>query len=490
MTTESWNTPTGVCNTSEPPAAGNCMSRQLHNRFPPGSIESRDLQHMLHPNTNLQLHHRTGPMVQERASGVYLWDNHGKQYLEGLAGLWCTALGYGEEELVRTAEEQLRKMSYGSTFLGRTHEPSVLLAEKLKAMAPFEAGRVFFGLSGSDANDSQVKLLWYYHNVIGQPRKKKIISRWHGYHGTTLGAGSLTGLAPFHRHFDLPLPGFLHTESPYHYRNARDGESQADYSTRLAGELEALIQREGPETVAAFIAEPVQGAGGVIVPPEGYFEKIQAVLDRYGIMLIDDEVICGFGRTGQAFGAQTFGMRPTTMTVAKALSSAYLPISAAVIPEFMYEPMIEASGEVGTFGHGYTYSGHPVCAAVALRTLELMEERRLFAHAALVGELFQDRLRALADHPLVGDTRGVGLLGGVELVADKRTGKPFESSLGVGATCSTHAHEAGLIVRNLGDVIALCPPLIISADQVDELFAKLGKALDETLQRVAGHLSG
>ena len=465
------------------------MGKALHNRFPPGSIESRDLQHMLHPITNLKLLHQSGPLVQERARGVYLWDNNGKQYLEGMAGLWCTALGYGEEELVRVAEDQLRKLSYGPTFVGKTNEPSVLLAEKLKAMAPMDAGRVFFGLSGSDANDTQAKLLWYYHNLVGQPDRKKIISRLRGYHGTSLAAGSLTGLPQFHRHFDLPLPGFLHTDSPYYYREALDGESESDFCDRLAASLETLIQREGPETIAAFIAEPVQGAGGVIVPPEGYFPGIQEVLDKYGIILIDDEVICGFGRTGRAFGAQTVDMRPTTMTVAKALSSAYLPISAVLLPEYMYEPMIEASGEVGTFGHGFTYSGHPVCAAVALRNLELMEEREIFAHAAAMGEVFQYRLRSLADHPLVGDARGVGLVGGVELVADKQTGQPFEPSQGVGQICAEHAHEGGLLTRPLGDTIALCPPLIISADQIDELFGKLETALDRTLEQVSDQLS-
>ena len=466
------------------------MSKALHKRFPPGSIESRDLQHMLHPITNLKLHHQAGPFMQARARGVYLWDNKGKQYLEGMAGLWCTALGYGEEELIRVAEDQLRKLSFGPTFVGKSNEPSVLLAEKLKAMAPFDAGRVFFGLSGSDANDTQAKLLWYYHNLIGQPQRKKIISRLRGYHGTSLAAGSLTGLPQFHSHFDLPLPGFLHTESPYYYRQALDGESETDFSGRLAGSLEALIRREGPETIAAFIAEPVQGAGGVIVPPEGYFPRIQEVLDKYGIILIDDEVICGFGRTGRAFGAQTFDMRPTTMSVAKALSSAYLPISAVLVPEYMYEPMIEASADVGTFGHGFTYSGHPVCAAVALRNLELMEEREIFAHAAAMGELFQYRLRALADHSLVGDVRGVGLMGGVELVADKRTGEPFESSLGVGLICTERAHEGGLLIRPLGDTVAICPPLIITGDQIDELFGKLESALDKTLEQVSDQMSG
>ena len=461
------------------------MNERLHNQFPPGSIESRDLRHLLHPNTNLKLYRQTGPMVLERARGIYVWDNQGRQLLDGLAGLWCTALGYGEEELIRAAEEQLRKLSYSPLFVGRTNEPSVLLAEKLKAMVPFDAGRVFFGLSGSDANDTQIKLIWYYHNLIGKPKKKKIISRWQGYHGTTIGAGSLTGLPSFHQNFDLPLPTVLHTGSPYYYRHARDGESETSFTDRLASDLDALIQREGPETIAAFIAEPVQGAGGVIVPPAGYFNKIQDVLDKYGILLIDDEVICGFGRTGYAFGAEAFDMRPATMSVAKSLTSAYLPLSAVLIPGFMYEPMIEASGAVGTFGHGYTYSGHPVCAAVALRTLELMEERDLYAHAADMSTRFQQRLRALVEHPLVGDARGVGLMGGIELVADKRTKARFEGSPGAGTLCSTFAEANGLLVRPLGDVIAICPPLIISADQVDELFDKLESALNQTLDRLS-----
>jgi 4-aminobutyrate--pyruvate transaminase len=457
------------------------MADLLHNQFPPDSLEAKDLEHLLHPTTNLKLHHEVGPTVHERAQGVYLWDNQGKQYLEGLAGLWCTALGYGEEELVRVATEQMRKLSYSQLFGSRTHEPSILLAEKLKSMAPFAAGRVFFGLSGSDANDTQIKLMWYYHNAIGKPEKKKIISRQRGYHGVTVAAGSLTGLPAFHQHFDLPIPGILHTDSPHYYRDAQGAESEGDFVNRLVNNLEDLILAEGPETIAAFIAEPVQGAGGVIVPPPGYFQKVQEVLEKHDIFFIDDEVICGFGRTGRAFGAETFGIRPTTMSVAKAVSSAYLPLSAVLIPEFMYEPMIDASGEVGTFGHGFTYSGHPVCAAVALRTLEIMEERELFAHAASVGEVFQERLAALADHPLVGDARGVGLLGAVEIVADKATRAPFESSRGVGAHCQARCEANGLIVRALGDTMAMCPPLIISTDQVDELFSKLETSLNETL---------
>jgi 4-aminobutyrate---pyruvate transaminase len=460
------------------------MNQSLHNIAKPGSIEAKDLEHLMHPTTNLKLLHETGPTVHKRAKGVYLWDNHGKQYLEAMAGLWCTALGYGEEELVRAAAEQMRELSYSQLFASKTNEPSVLLAEKLKRMMPFDAGRVFFGLSGSDANDTQMKLIWYYHNVIGRPTRKKIVSRKRGYHGVTIASGSLTGLPPFHKHFDLPLPGVLHTECPHYYRLAKPGESESAFVDRLVAELRALIEREGPETVAAFIAEPVMGAGGVIVPPEGYYQKIQALLDDYGIFFIDDEVICGFGRTGKAFGAETLGIRPTTMSVAKALSSAYLPISAVIIPEWMYEPLIDAAGEIGTFGHGFTYSGHPVCAAVALRNLELMEERRIFAHAAQVAVPFQQRLHSFASHPLVGEVRGVGLLGGIELVADKKTKAPFDAKRGVGAYCSTRCEANGLIARNVGDTVAFCPPLVIDESQVHELFDKFATALGETLEWV------
>jgi 4-aminobutyrate--pyruvate transaminase len=460
------------------------MTQSLHNVAPPGSLEAKDLEHLLHPATNLKLHHEKGPTVMLRAKGVYIWDNKGKQYLEGMAGLWCTAIGYGEDELARVAAQQMQQLNYSHLFGGKSNEPSILLAEKLKAMMPFEAGRVFFGLSGSDANDTQVKLMWYYHNVIGKPERKKIISRRRGYHGVTVASGSLTGLPAFHKHFDLPIAGILHTDSPHYYRDGQAGESEAAFVDRIVGNLEALIKAEGPETIAAFIAEPVMGAGGVIVPPPLYYEKVQAVLDRYGIFFIDDEVICGFGRTGNPFGCQTLGIRPTTMSVAKAVSSAYLPLSAVIIPEFLYEPLIEASGQVGTFGHGFTYSGHPVCAAVALRNLELMEERDLFAHAARMSKPFQMRLRALADHPLVGEARGVGLIGAAELVANKQTKAPFPGKQGVAAYCAGRAEENGLIARNIGETIAFCPPLIISEDQIHELFDKFGRALDETLQWV------
>ncbi len=464
------------------------MADPLHNEFPAGSLEAKDLEHLFHPTTNLKLHHQVGPKIHDHAEGVYMWDSKGKQYIEGMSGLWCTALGYGEEELVQVAAEQMRKLSYSQLFGSKSNEPSILLAEKLKSMVPFDAGRVFFGASGSDANDTQIKLMWYYNNVVGRPEKKKIISRKRGYHGVTLASGSLTGLPPFHAHFDLPLDRILHTDCPFYYRESLDGEAEADFVDRIVGNLEALIEKEGAETIAAFIAEPIMGAGGVIVPPDGYFEKVQALLKQHDILFIDDEVICGFGRTGKPFGAQTMGITPDTMSVAKAVSSAYLPLSAVLVPEWLYEPMIEASGKIGNFGHGFTYSGHPVCAAVALRTLEIMEERDLFAHAARVGESCQTRLNALADHPLVGNTRGRGLIGAVELVADKATKKPFQASQGVGYQAMGRCEENGLIVRALGDSLALCPPLIITESQVDEVFSKLERSLDETQSEIRAAL--
>ncbi|MFL6871438.1 MAG: aminotransferase [Candidatus Azotimanducaceae bacterium] len=462
-----------------PPAGSDSLN--LHNEFAPDSIEARDLRTLLHPSTNLKQHSQQGPIVHERAEGVYLWDNKGKQYLEGMAGLWCTALGYGNTELASVAEEQMRKMSYSQLFAGRTNEPSVLLAERLIEMAPMDSGRVFFGLSGSDANDTQVKLLWYYNNAIGRPEKKKIISRKRGYHGITVASGSLTGIPTFHKEFDLPLPGVMHVTSPHYYSEGLVGETEAQFVDRLLAELEQLILQEGPETIAGFIAEPIQGAGGVVVPPKDYLPRVAQLLQKHDIIFIDDEVICGFGRTGQPFGAQTFDIRPTTMSLAKALSSAYLPISAVLIPEYMHDAFASRSDELGNFGHGFTYSGHPVCAAVALRNLEIMEDMGLYAHAGKVGQVFQRRLSEFADHPLVGEVRGEGLIAAVELVKQKQPRTPFDPEAGVGAYCAAACQDAGVILRNLGDSVAFCPPLIITEDQIDELVNKFSIGLDATL---------
>jgi len=448
----------------------------------PHSLESADLSHLFHPNTNLAALRRGVPFMLERGEGIYVWDTHGKRYIEGMAGLWCTTLGYGDEELARTAYEQIKKLSYAHLFAGKSHEVSVRLADKLAGLAPMDASHVFFGNSGSDANDTQMKLVWYYHNAIGKPKKKKIISRKKAYHGVTIAAAGLTGLPSFHAGFDVPLAGIVHTDCPNYYRDAEPGEAPEQYASRLAENLERLILAEGPETIGAFIAEPMMGVGGVLLPPPTYFEKVQAVLAKYEILVIDDEVICGFGRTGRMWGAETFGMKPTTMTVAKALSSAYLPISAVIVPDFLYQPMAEESGRSGLFGHGFTYSGHPVASAVALRTLEIYEERRLYERVQRMTPRFQSHLQRLAEHPLVGEARGVGLVGACELVHDKATKAAFDSKAGVGAKCMLACQERGLIVRAVGDAIVVCPPYVATDEQIDEIFGLFGQGLDDTLE--------
>jgi 4-aminobutyrate--pyruvate transaminase len=451
-----------------------------------GDLEALDLKWLFHPNTNLASLREQGPLMMTRGEGIYVWDNHGRQYIEGMAGLWCATLGYGEEALAQAAYDQIKTLSFSHLFAGKSHEPGVRLAEKLVNMAPFPASKAFFGNSGSDANDTQIKLVWYYNNAIGRPKKKKIIARRKAYHGVTLATAGLTGLPPFHKGFDVPLPGILHAECPDCYRGAEPGESEEAYASRLAQNLEKLILEEDPDTVAAFIAEPVMGVGGVLLPPATYFEKVQAVLAKYDVLMIDDEVICGFGRTGELWGAQTFGMKPDTLTAAKALSSAYLPISAVLVPEFLYEPIVDASRGVGLFGHGFTYSGHPVSAAVALRTLELYEERDLYRHVREVGPHFQRRLAACGEHPLVGDARGVGLVGACELVRDKAGKAAFDSKLGVGAKCMALCQDQGLIVRAIGDTVALCPPYIVTGADIDEIFDRLERGLDATLEWAKG----
>jgi 4-aminobutyrate--pyruvate transaminase len=451
------------------------------------NFAARDVEALLHPTTNLASHRTSGPLVLERAKGVYVWDATGKRYIEGLAGLWCTGLGYGNEELIEAAREQMSKLSFTHLFGGRSHEPAIQLAEKLKEIVPAPASKMFFTSSGSEANDTQIKLAWYYNNARGKPRKKKIISRKRAYHGTTIATASLTGLPIFHADFDLPMARVLHTETPHYWRYGTPGETEEEYADRLARDLDALIQDEGPETVAAFIAEPVMGAGGVIVPPKGYFPKIQAVLDRYDILMIADEVICGFARTGRMWGSETFSIRPDTVTMAKAITSAYMPLGAVTVSEPVYEALVDESRKLGVFAHGFTYSGHPVACAVAVKALEIYERINIVAHVQRVAPVFQARLAALSDHPLVGETRGVGLLGGIELVRDKAQRTSFDIRQGVGTKVMAFAQEDGLICRAVaGDTIAVCPPLVIEADEINAMFDILGRALDRAHAWVRG----
>jgi 4-aminobutyrate--pyruvate transaminase len=432
---------------------------------------------VIYPTTNLKA---TEQLIIERGEGVYVYDNQGKQYLEGLAGLWCTSLGYGNREMIDTISEQLSQLSYTHMFGGKTHQPGIDLANKLAEMVPVKDARVFFGNSGSDANDTHLKLLRYHFNAIGKPEKRKIITRERAYHGVTVAAGALTSLPANLAHFDAPLEalGILRTDHPHYYRGAQGDETEAQFVERITGNLEQLIIEQGPETIAAFIAEPVTGASGVIVPPAGYYEKVQAILEKYDILFWADEVITGFGRTGNLFGCETMNIRePDQMTFAKQLSSAYYPISASVISGELYEPMVERSSEVGVFGHGYTYSGHPVGCAAALKALEIYERDKLYENAAAMGEYLQSRLAELSGHERVGEVRGAGLIAAVELVDNKATKAPaVEMAKRATQLCQDH----GLIVRNVaGNALAMCPPLIITREQVDEIVDKLTLAIDQ-----------
>ncbi len=451
--------------------------------------ETRDLEVLLHPATNLAKHREKGPLILDRGEGIYVYDAHGKRYIEGMAGLWCTALGYGNQELVEAARAQMSQLSFTHLFGSKSHEPAIELAEQLKELVPAPASKIFFTSSGSEANDTQIKLAWYYNNARGKPKKKKIIGRVRGYHGVTIGAASLTGLPVYHKDFDIPLPGFLHAECPHYYRNAEPGESEEEFADRMAASLEALIEREDPETIAAFIAEPVQGAGGVIIPPKTYFEKIQAVLRKHDIAMIADEVICGFGRTGNWFGSQSLNIQPDTISMAKAITSAYMPLGAVTVSEEVFEALVEESRKIGLFAHGFTYSGHPVASAVAVKTLEIYKRIDIVGHVQKVAPRFNERLKAFLDHPLVGEARGIGLIGALELVRDKASRESFSPADGVGAKAMQIAEEEGLICRAVGgDNLALCPPLVIEEAQIDEMFDALGRTLDRTAHFVETEL--
>jgi 4-aminobutyrate--pyruvate transaminase len=447
------------------------------------NAQTRDVEALLHPYTNLMKMRETGPLIIERGKGVRVYDDRGKDYIEGLAGLWCTSLGWGEEALVEAAAAQMRKLSFGHVFAGKSHEPAIELAEKLKEIAPFPVGKVFFANSGSEANDTQIKLQWYANNSLGKPQRKKIISRAKAYHGVTIAAASLTCLPANHKSFNLPLDFVRFAECPHFYRASGLDESEEEFSSRLAQNLDALIQSEGPDTIAGMIVEPVQGAGGVILPPSGYFPAIKKVLDSYEIPLIDDEVITGFGRTGSLFGCVTYKFQPSAMTLAKALSSAYLPISAVLVSPETSRLIEEESGRVGTFGHGYTYSGHPVAAAVALKTIEIFQERDVLGHVRRVAPRFLSHLKQLREHPLVGEAAGVGLIGAVEIVSDKVTKSNFPAEKLVAATICKFIEEEGVIARPmLGDRIGLCPPLIINEAEIDEMFDRFTRGLARGLE--------
>jgi 4-aminobutyrate--pyruvate transaminase len=456
------------------------------------TLGRRDIASTIHPYTNLKLHETEGPLVITEGDGVFVRDENGKSYLEGLAGLWCASLRFSERRLAEAAYRQMLKLPFHHTFAHKATDIGIELAEKLLSIAPAPMSKVFFVNSGSEANDTAVKLVWYYNNAIGRPRKKKIISRTKAYHGVTVAAASLTGLPNNHRDFDLPIENILHVECPHFYRFGLPGETEEAFASRMADSLEQRIVSEGAGTVAAMIAEPIMGAGGVLLPPATYWEKIQAVLRKYDILLIADEVICAFARTGEMWGSTLYDMTPDMIACAKALSSGYLPIGAVMVTEAIYAALVKESEKIGVFSHGFTYSGHPVSSAVALETLNIYEQDDILSHVRRVAPRMQAGLRKFADHPLVGEVRGVGLVGAIELVADKASRAPFPPAEAIGPYLAKRAHHHGLIVRPLGDSIAFCPPLIINEAEIDLMLGRFAKALDDTsaLVRERGLIQG
>lgn len=425
------------------------------------------------------------PLVIAKSEGSYVYDTNGKKYLDSLAGLWCTSLGGSEPRLVDAAAKQLSVLPFYHSFWNRTTKPSLDLAKELLEMfTATKMAKVFFTNSGSEANDTQVKLVWYYNNALGRPNKKKFIARQKSYHGSTLIAASLSGLPALHQKFDLPAPFVLHTDCPHYWRYHLPGETEEDFSTRLAKNLEELILKEGPETVAAFIAEPVMGAGGVIPPPATYFEKIQAVVKKYDILFIADEVICAFGRLGTMFGCDKYNIKPDLVSIAKALSSGYMPIGAVLVSPKVSDVIYSQSNKLGTFSHGFTYSGHPVSCAVALETLKIYKERNIIDKVKSLSPKFQDGIKAFSDSPIIGEIRGTGLIIGTEFADNKSPSDPFPPEWGVGAYFGAQCEKLGMLVRVAGDNIMMCPPFIITPDELDELISKYGKALKATEEKV------
>lgn len=437
----------------------------------PNSTEARDIRYQMPAAADMRRHEETGSVVIERGEGIYVFDNTGKRYIEGLAGLWSVAVGFGEPRLAKAAFDQMSKLPYYHQFNYKTHGPSVDLAEMILSMIPFPMSKVHFTSSGSEANDLVAKMVWYRSNAMGRPEKKKIIGRIKGYHGVTIAAGSITGIERNHTSFDLPLDRMIHTSCPSFELFGHEGETEAQFTARMLADLEALIDREGPQTIAAMWGEPVMGAGGVLPPPAGYWEGVQAILKKHDILLVADEVICGFGRTGKMFACETYGIVPDVLVLSKQLSSSYLPLSAIVINDAFYQPVADESHRIGSFGHGFTASGHPVATAVGLENLKIIQERDLVGNAARLAPMFQAGLKDLATHPLARHARGVGLIGAVEL---KGWDKPGQAGMAV----AERMQAEGLIIRGIGDSLCFCPPLIITETQVSEMFAIARQALD------------
>lgn len=441
-----------------------------------------DRDHFFHPSTHMAAHARgdTPTRVVTGGEGVYITDRDGRRSLDAFAGLYCVNVGYGRREIADAIAEQAGKLAYYHAYVGHGSEPSITLAKMIIDRAPAGMSRVYFGLSGSDANETNIKLVWYYNNILGRPEKKKIISRWRGYHGSGVMTGSLTGLELFHKAFDLPRPPVLHTDAPYYFRRTDRSMSEEQFSQHCADQLEAMILAEGPETVAAFIGEPVLGTGGIVPPPAGYWEKIQAVLNKYDILLIADEVVTGFGRLGSMFGSDHYGIKPDLITIAKGLTSAYAPLSGVIVGDRVWKVLEQGSDQLGPIGHGWTYSAHPLCAAAGVANLELIDTLGLVTNAGETGGYFRAALTdALGGHPMVGDVRGEGMLAAVEFVADKDDRRFFPAEAKVGPRLSAALLERGVIARAMpqGDILGFAPPLCLTREEADIVVSATAKAV-------------
>lgn len=451
------------------------------------NLRNLDRKSFFHPFTALGLHEQNGPKIFHSAKDSTLVDMDGNRYLDALAGLWCVNIGYGNSRMAEAMRDQVETLSYYHSFASMGTEPAAELAERLIQLSPVPMSKVFYGNSGSDANDTQAKLVWFYNNVLGRPQKKKIISRMRGYHGVTVLSASLTGLANLHDGFDLPLPMIRHTRAPHRLWEMEPGMTDAEFSSALASDLEDLILKEGPETVAAFIAEPIQAAGGVILPPEGYFAAIQEVLDRYDVLLIADEVVTGFGRLGVNFGSTLLGMKPDLITVAKGITSAYMPLSACLVSEKIWRVLVEGGEKFGTFGHGYTYSAHPLATRAAMTNLDIIEDENLVEQAGKRGTYLQHRLRtAFEGHPLVGEVRGTGLIAAVEFVKSKDPLVAFDPSEKIGIRIARRSMELGVITRALpaADTIAFSPPFVVTESELDVMVETTRRAADEIASEI------
>ncbi|WP_242169876.1 MULTISPECIES: aspartate aminotransferase family protein [unclassified Pseudomonas] len=437
--------------------------------------------HHLAPFSDFKQLKVKGPRIITKAHGVYLWDSEGNKILDGMAGLWCVAIGYGRDELADAAAKQMKELPYYNLFFQTAHPPVLELAKVISDIAPAGMNHVFFTGSGSEGNDTMLRMVRHYWAIKGQPNKKTIISRKNGYHGSTVAGASLGGMTYMHEQGDLPIPGITHIAQPYWYGEGGD-MSPEEFGVWAANQLEEKILELGVDNVGAFIAEPIQGAGGVIVPPETYWPRIKEILAKYDILFVADEVICGFGRTGEWFGSDFYGLKPHMMTIAKGLTSGYIPMGGLIV----HDDVVAVLNEGGDFNHGFTYSGHPVAAAVALENIRILRDEQIVKRVHdETAPYLQKRLRELADHPLVGEVRGVGMLGAIELVQDKATRKRYEGR-GVGMICRTFCFENGLIMRAVGDTMIISPSLVISKAEIDELVTKARQCLDLTLAALQG----